>query len=179
MVNRILFVLVVLIATSVLIIVSGCDQKSGAAKQDSNPVQTSAQINVQDTVTKAQTALSSKNYGQAVDSARLAVNAEPKNAKALFVMAEAQGANSDVFGALKSLDDALKNGYDNKNAIYASEYLEKTRASAGFSELMTKYGLAKTKTAKKSSNGTTYQSEDTIRAGDVKINMKEVFKDDK
>jgi tetratricopeptide (TPR) repeat protein len=175
MVNRILNVLMVLIATSVLIIVSGCDQKSGAAKQESNP----AQINVQDSVTKAQTALSSKNYGQAVESARLAVNAEPKNAKALFVMAEAQGANGDVFGALKSLDDALKNGYDNKNTIYASEYLEKTRASAGFSELMTKYGLAKTKTAKKATKGTTYQSEDTIRAGDVKINMKEVFKDEK
>lgn len=171
---------------SLLVLVTGCDQMSGATKQGSAPLQSAQQavaaqqgINVQETVAKAQAEMSSKNYGQAVDTARTAVNSDPKNAKALFVMAEAQGANGDVFGALKSLDDALKNGYDNKDSIYSSEYLVKTRASASFSELMTKYGLAKTKTAKKASKGTSYQSEDAISAGDVKINMKEVFKDEK
>jgi tetratricopeptide (TPR) repeat protein len=184
--SKMLILSVAFTATAVLALVSGCDKMSGASKQEPKSSQSAQQtsspqqgVNAQEIVTKAQAELSSKNYGQAVETARTAVNAEPKNAKALFVFAEAQGANGDVFGALKSLDDALKNGYDNKNAIYSSEYLEKARASAGFRELMTKYGLAQTKTAKKSAKGTTYKSDDSISAGDVKINMKEVFKDDK
>lgn len=167
-------------------LVAGCDKKTEASKQAPQPVQTASQpppaqeFNIQDSVAKAQSALSSKNFGEAVEIARTAVTAEPKNAKAQFVMAEAQGANGDVFGALKSLDEALKNGYDNKNAIYASEYLEKTRKSAGFTELMRKYGLAQAKTpAGKRAKGKSYRSEDSISAGDVKINMKEVFRDDK
>lgn len=173
------------ISVAMVFFVSGCDQQSGASKQDAKPAQAVRQspapqpvVDVQETVAKVQAALNSKNYGQAVETAHTAVAADPKNTKALFVLAEAQGASGDVFGALKSLDDALKNGYDNKNAIYASEYLGKVRATSGFNELMSKYGMTRAKTAKKTSKGTSYKSEDSIRAGDVKINMKEVFKDD-
>ena len=175
----------ILVAFALGCFVSGCDQLSGASKQEAKPAQAAPQpasqtvADVQDSVAKAQSALSSKNYGQAVEAARVAVNADPRNPKALFVQAEALGANGDVFGSLKSIDDALRNGYDNKNAIYASEYLEKTRASAGFGELMRKYGMAQGKMAKREAKGRSYQSEDTVKAGDVKINMKEFFKDDK
>ena len=174
--------LVTLATASFLIFSSGCDKFGGASKQENQPAPqttTQSQVNAQDMVSKAQSELSAKNYGQAVETARSAVNAEPRNAKALFTMAEAQGANGDVFGSLKSLDDALKNGYDNKNAIYGSEYLEKARASAGFNELMSKYGISQASAPKKGSKGTAYKSEDSVKAGDVKINMKEFFKDDK
>jgi hypothetical protein len=132
-------------------------------------------INVREAIGKIHSALAGKNYGQALDLAQTTVKAEPNNAIILFVTAEAQGANGDVFGSLKSLDDALKNGYDNKNAIYSSKYLSKTRASAGFNELMVKYGMGQAKSKKKAVK---YRNEDSISAGDVRINMKEVFKDE-
>lgn len=135
-------------------------------------------IDVNELIARARQALIEKNYGQAEELAHSAVNAETKNAYALFVLAETQGAGGDTFGSLKSLDDALKNGFNNKKSIYSSEYLEKTRATAGFKELMAKYGYAHSSTTKRASKKVRYKSEDSIQAGDVRINMKEVFKDE-
>lgn len=156
------------------VLVAGCDKAKSQQKSE-QPAASEKSAITQDAVAQAQAEMVKKNYGQAVEILKPAANAEPKNAKALFVLAEAQGASADIFGSLKSLDEALKSGYDNKTAIYASEYLVQVRASSGFKELMAKYGMAQAK----SGRSTTYKSEDEIRAGDVRINMKESFKDDK
>ena len=114
-------------------------------------------------------ALYKKDYNNALHFAESAKSVDPSNPIILFIIAQIQAANSDASGAVKSIDEALKNGFDNKDMLMNDFYISSLRKSESFKELLKKYNIS-TKT-KGTDKGKT-DDEDTIKAGNVEIKMK-------
>ncbi|HOF57627.1 MAG TPA: hypothetical protein PLA81_01065 [Syntrophorhabdaceae bacterium] len=111
-----------------------------------------------------------KHYTDALQNAEKAKNAEPKNPVVLFVYAQTQSMCGDTFGALKTLDDALRNGFDNKDVLITDIHLAPVRKMDAFGELLKRYGMSYNKTnVKKQAHKS---GENVIKAGDVEIRLK-------
>lgn len=170
---------------SVLSLLSSCDKLKGVTKtKDELKSSTKTEVEIKTTtsvkenistdknyISEALTALYKKDYGLAVQYAEKAKNIDPNNPAILFVYAQALSMKGDVKGALKALDDAFKNGFNNKEVLANDLHLAGLRKTEAFKELIKKYGIKyeseiNGKKIKKDSD------EDVVRAGNVEIRLK-------
>ena len=67
---------------------------------------------------EALSALYSKNYDLAIQNAEKAKNTMPNNPIVPFILSQAQSMRGDTFDSLKSLDEALKNGFNKGDILF-------------------------------------------------------------
>ncbi len=77
----------------------------------------------------------------------------------------------DTFGALKTLDEALHNGFNNKEILTTDIHLAEIRKMNAFGELLGKYGI-NYKGQRGSKRKSINSDENSIKAGDVEIRVK-------
>jgi hypothetical protein len=138
----------------------GDAKKSGAAEGASGPLGT------------ALNSLYSRNYANALEAAERAKALEPTNAAVLFVLTQSYAVNGKKVEAIKTLDDALRGGFGNRDVLASDPYLRDLRESQEFQELMKKYGIEHQKAETTVKAGRVEISEDVIKAGNIEIRTK-------
>ena len=109
-----------------------------------------------------------KDMESALKFAQSAKDAEPQNPYVLFTYAEVQAANGDTSGAIKTIENALKNGFDNKDLLLKSPFFSGILKQKPYRDLLLKNNIADIDVdGPKSAD-----EEDIVRAGSVEIRMK-------
>ena len=140
---------------------------------DSQPT-TSTKENVsldKDSFYEATKSLYKKDYDTALQLAEKAGKSQPNDYICLYVKAQAQSMKGDTLGALKTLDEALRNGFNNKEILTTDIHLAEIRKMDAFAELLGKYGIIN-KSQGGLKNKPINSDENSIKAGDVEIRFK-------
>ena len=111
------------------LVISGCDKFSTEKKVET----------VDEQIKSAKTELDNKNYGRVVEIIVKVTQTNPKSTDAFYLESQAQSQMGDVKNALKSLEDALKNGFKDFNEINENKNLDAVKQTADFQVLIQRY----------------------------------------
>ena len=97
--------------------------------------------------------------------------ANPTNADAWLIAADARAAADSRNGALAALESAFNNGVRDVARLDADHYLEPLRSSSEYEALLARFGLARSvaQAADTSITGTSAGS--VVRAGDISVTL--------
>jgi|LSQX01.2.fsa_nt_gb hypothetical protein len=112
-----------------------------------------------------------KDVALALKFAKSARDAEPRNPYVLFAYAEVQAANGDTAGAIKTIEGALKNGFDNRELLLKSPFFSGMLKQKSYRELLLKNNIAVMDLDDPGSVDDE-DDEDVVRAGSVEIRIK-------
>lgn len=151
------------------IAIAGCDKFSTEKKVET----------VDDQMKTAKVEFDNKNYGKTVEITIKITQHDPKNTDAYYLESQAQSVMGDVKGALKSLEEALKNGFKDFNGITANRNLDSLKQTPDFQALIQRYdpnAAAKASISDKEvkAGDTSIKEEDgqqVIKAGDIEIKL--------
>ena len=137
------------------IVVSGCDKFSSEKKTETKVE------SVDDQMKSAKTEFDNKNYGKTVEITIKVTQSDPKHTDAFYLESQAQSQMGDVKSALKSLEDALKNGFKDFKGITDNKNLDAIKQTPDFQVLIQRYDP--------SASAKASISDKEIKAGDASI----------
>ena len=151
------------------LVISGCDKFSTEKKVET----------VDEQIKSAKTELDNKNYGRVVEIIVKVTQTNPKSTDAFYLESQAQSQMGDVKNALKSLEDALKNGFKDFNGINENKNLDAVKQTADFQVLIQRYdsnAAAKTSISDKETKAgdasiKEVDGQQVIKAGDIEIKL--------
>jgi len=123
------------------------------------------------TVGPVRSALDQKNLGVAAAQSDKLTAANPTNADAWLIAADARAAADSRNGALAALESAFNNGVRDVARLDADHYLDPLRSSSEYEALLARFGLARSvaQAADTSITGTSAGS--VVRAGDISVTL--------
>lgn len=153
----------------VSIAVTGCDKFSTEKKVET----------VDDQMKTAKVEFDNRNFGKTVEITIKVTQSDPKNTDAYYLESQAQSVMGDVKSALKSLEDALKNGFKDFKGIMDNKNLDTLKQTPDFQALIQRYdpnSVAKASITEKEvkAGDTSIKEEDgqqVIKAGDLEIKL--------
>ncbi len=175
-------IIIFILLSCSLAFISSCDQLNKLSNGKSS-TQTDIEVHTSSTakgtvsvgtnyLSEALRALYTRNYGLAVQNAEKATNDDPKNPAAFYVFAQSQAMNNNGAGALKALDEAFKNGFDNPELLMSDFFLESVHNTNAFKDFLKRHRITHNDRALVKKQKKAASDEDVVKAGNVEIRLK-------
>lgn len=129
----------IVLAFSVVFLSAACNQKP-----DNPPVAVEEHLTseqIQKLLNEAISELDKKNLGKSIDITVRITKSDAANVEAYLIQSQANSVSGDAKSALTSLELALKNGFKDLERLTTEHRFDSIRSSAGFQELLSRYGL--------------------------------------
>jgi hypothetical protein len=123
------------------------------------------------TVGQVRSALDQKNFGLAAALSDKLTAANPTNADAWLIAADARAASDSRIGTLAALESALSNGMRDVARLDADHYLDPLRSSSEYQALLVRFGLARPVAPAGDTSITETSAGTVVRAGDISVTL--------